>query len=134
MPNDQSIAAKLSSRWKFHPWGSNSKAICERLQSLIAELRLAEVRASDTVVNTSSFSTKALLAAIRRDTESVPDLQMTSPDWRNLVREQQSKIIHRMATPLKMAEALRGSLQNGCAITVSDLDILIAAMKKEVAS
>lgn len=62
-----------AARWKFHPWGRNAKAICERLESLIAEVRLAELRASDNMGTTSRLSTKALLAAIQKTKETSND-------------------------------------------------------------
>jgi hypothetical protein len=76
MSQDMTQTTSMRARWKFYPWSRNAKAICERLESLIAEVRLAEVRASDNVVTMAGLSTKAMLKA---KAESTPKKLVINP-------------------------------------------------------
>jgi hypothetical protein len=52
--------AKPHTRWEFSPRGRNAKAICERIEALIGELRLAEQSLiTATVRQTIKTDTKA---------------------------------------------------------------------------
>jgi hypothetical protein len=61
------MANEQTSRWRFFPRSRNARAICERVESLITEIRLAELRSAETAIRTSNLNTDMILAAIKRE-------------------------------------------------------------------